>query len=130
MREIKFRAWDNRNKFMHDWDSLKSTWKFSAIETHEFLTFLQYTGLKDKNGREIYEGDVVEERWHNPLAGGQNVDRYEVTLAPSTLYIMKHSSGEQRWDRTLFMRGNHVEVIGNIYDNPELLNHPKDKTRS
>jgi uncharacterized phage protein (TIGR01671 family) len=82
----------------------------------------EFTGLKDKNDREIYEGDIVEERWPNPLTGGENVDHYKIKFNESIgLYKMLHSSGEERWHRVLFLRFKEVKVIGNIYENPELL---------
>ena len=76
--------------------------------------FQQFTGLKDKNGKEIYEGDVIRHRSRNEYGSIQDVDT------------------EVRWEGTgwNFLGGNGAfpivetdsgEVIGNIYENPELL---------
>jgi len=60
MREIKFRAWDDNEKQMVFWDDLRDTKLFDDGFDNNQCTLMQYTGLKDKNGKEIYEGDVVE----------------------------------------------------------------------
>ena len=54
MREIKFRAWDNRNKIMDIPDHIAN-----GIDGEKYQ-IMQYTGLKDNNGKEIYEGDIVK----------------------------------------------------------------------
>ena len=62
MREIKFRAWDNKqNKMRNDGFSIyyDGSIQFAdSIESKDFI-LMQYTGLKDKNGKEIYEGDIL-----------------------------------------------------------------------
>jgi len=124
MREIKFRAWDDelRKMFFSQKEQFDDALllRFKHFDTEEPV-YMQYTGLKDKDGREIYEGDIVEERWDNPLSGGENVDRYTVSISDNGLYKMVHSSGEERWYRTLFLRYKEIKIVGNIYENPELL---------
>ena len=103
---------------------VESTEEYIALEwwcpVHR-ETVGQYTGLNDKNGREIYTGDIVRARHTSPLSGKKIVDHYKVTLARSTLYKMIHSSGQPRWNKLLFMHHERVELIGNIHDNPELM---------
>lgn len=101
-----------------DTTGLYPTWERCVVNPD---TIGRYTGLNDKNGREIYTGDIVRARHTSPLSGKKIVDHYKVTLARSTLYKMIHSSGQPRWDKLLFMHHERVELIGNIYDNPELI---------
>ncbi len=115
MREIKFRAWDTVNKiwcysfdmsFIGDGDCL----------FRENLIPVQYTGLHDKNGKEIYEGDIVSWLHRSEMGEGDNQDSMTV----------KWEEGEDDWGRYR-MEGFRIpyvecEVIGNIYENPELLN--------
>lgn len=121
MREIKFRCWDKENKEMLDveylhWDdctrefSIRTTMYSDYFDTEDMI-LMQYVGLKDKNGKEIYEGDIVKANWF---------DKTEVIgeiYFSMGCFILANSSVS---DNQLFIFKN-LEVIGNIYENPELL---------
>ena len=121
MREIKFRAWDkNLHKFRYPdlWDnSMPSNWR-------DWYELMQFTGLLDKNGKEIYEGDIVE---------CVAIDGYEDDTRITD--VIRNVSGE--WQArnppdidVVYEHGLPItwggweskEVIGNIYENPEMIN--------
>ena len=120
MREIKFRAWDNeRGRYLSPAEldgcglhptgnliRLDNSPPFNAYEQDP--VFMQYTGLKDKNGVEIYEGDIVK-----------HLDFKE------TMQIKWIGSGLACWiddgNWSLMDTDGEVEILGNIYENPELM---------
>ncbi len=126
MREIKFRAWDGK-RFEYgitllDFDTDESGFKWCSgnmgvcMEVTEDLVFLQFTGLKDKNKKEIYEGDVVEWCWCGMT---------KTTLTTIVFERGKWTFGGEGFPEELFGNKNSCEVIGNIYENPELLEEIK-----
>ena len=124
MKEIKFRVWDKEEKQMKSVDSIhfplgKSSGKDISVynekeDYYEWIydyEWMQYAGVKDRNGKEIYEGDIVE---CIEFIGLEYVhSRYRVFYDDE--YI-SYSIGCLEDDVR-----NTIEVIGNIYENPELL---------
>lgn len=122
-REIKFRAWDSDNEKMHYSGSMefiaydysigccigitlnegwKNPYRYSA-------KLMQYTGLKDKNGKEIYEGDVLK----SPYPNCKNIEIKWMTGGCCNFVATGWD-----WDQECI---KNFEVIGNIYENPELI---------
>lgn len=138
MREIKFRAWDLKNKKMIQWWDGQSDdsetnlihWKFfSATHPYFNLELMQYTGLKDKNGKEIYEGDIVKYKYVQGFEAETEDNKVDPNQITEMINEVKFKDGEF-WPRPdkyipedcfygykLF----DFEIIGNIYQNPELL---------
>lgn len=131
MREIKFRAWDNvNNKMFNDCFSLKShgstIWNKFEKEASEDLMWMQFTGLKDKNGKEIYEGDIVQQlfpnfewdeldnpkvaRWVNKIS--------EIEYRNHGFWVKDEDFG---WEGESLWNWTNLEIVGNIYENPEFL---------
>jgi uncharacterized phage protein (TIGR01671 family) len=150
MREIKFRAWNSEEKRMfyskddkeRNWFSIGMTWEMHndikkniCVSSKDIL--MQFTGLKDKNGKEIYEGDILR---CEDIADGSFSTGYD--YFGEVVYQGKH---EQPYFSHCFtlraldrgtgkfhcvylekaVRLSEGEVIGNIYENPELLEEKK-----
>ena len=132
MREIKFRAWDIMNKMMINCFALSSTgnimftkkrgsdgkYHYSDLSNqgynNERFVLMQYTGLKDKNGKEIYEGDIIR----------RDDGILSVHFGSSAFGLSVHRSDgvfASQWQ--LYGGKDKGEIIGNIYENPDLLTH-------
>lgn len=117
----KFRAWDKGLEFMMPVESIDFEYGMinvnAAWRTFEEIELMQSTGLKDKNGVYIFEGDIVVNQYGNVgyVAYLQQEAGFVVVLKKSD-YRLGHRNTGESYDVTT----NH-EVIGNIHSNPELL---------
>ena len=157
MREIKFRAWKSWRKptmlysgqFDIEYSHPKK--RYQAIDHSRFegqwdMPLMQFTGLRDKNGKEIYEGDIISgwlaykgKREKLPIASIEYFEpeaRFEAYSNDVNSEIIKDLSGKDMYsegwsiavkqdlvvnDMDRFAITGECEVIGNIYENPELL---------
>lgn len=101
-REIKFKVWDKENKVMISAEdfAFEEYLPLSQLFQSDEFVFLLYTGLKDKNNQEIYEGDII--KYPNSLC------KISIVTIPE---IFKMNSAII----------DNCEIIGNKYENPELL---------
>lgn len=136
MREIKFRAWDKIEKRILDWDGMYGIVraKDNEVGVHvaiadqcyimpEDCILMQFTGLRDKNGKEIYEGDFVKIK-----------NEYGEDLLPETVTVsvmagwrsvfewteMDEEGPNKKCRDMALTYENGREIIGNVYENPEL----------
>jgi uncharacterized phage protein (TIGR01671 family) len=124
MRIIKFRVWSRHNNKMYFPEEF-SFWNDGSISVHgeqgisiEEPELMQFTGLLDKNGKEIYEGDIL--LWQNPEEEKGEGHRYKVIFdkaAFRTDWINPYGGVYQ----AVLADALTMEVIGNIYENPEPL---------
>lgn len=156
MREIEFRAWNKKHKqmlynaelatvdirekpeLMEKCNGFEITTFFHIAPHDQNIVLMQYTGLKDKNGKEIYEGDVVEGTVNFPqlLTGdtdaNSNFKMCGIVEYNYSGYILrcvqsrcdKDREGMVNWFDFMGNEGEIFDekaVIGNIYENPELL---------
>lgn len=111
-RVIKFRAWNPQGDMLAPFEMGDGTTNEKLIYQEKF-PLMQYTGLHDKNGKEIYEGDVVQYDFL-PEGGDQ---RAEVVYEGRSFCLKNGGNSYLPYPERM-------EVIGNIYENPELLQTP------
>ena len=123
MKNFKFRAWDKDHKYMEYTDKkLVVCFSNEGVEVTDHTTFshsctsmenfelMQSTGLKDKNGTEIYEGDIVKNIYD---------EIYVVKWFDADFHLEEKYNGGFDYFELHF--GNNKEVIGNIYENQDLM---------
>ena len=152
MREIKFRAWIPQHKKMFQVGNLVIpkglnelgdqelcvAETYSITKPHHYIqpVLMQYTGLKDKNGKEIYEGDIVQDKVNNCIwlyviqsisFMGNNLFAICIwrnfTVIDGETIMGDYSVKDGNWNYL----SSTLEVIGNIYENPELLATHKER---
>ncbi|NJP37178.1 YopX family protein [Alkalicoccus luteus] len=109
MREIKFRAWDKDLKKWLGWETVSQCAIGEFVDDVRF-ELVQYTGLKDKNGVEIYGGDIFRDNSINQI--------YKVIWFKEGFRV-EVDGMILSFDETL--TDGKCEVIGNVWENPELL---------
>lgn len=113
-REIKFRAWDNNRKCF-----INPNYTLKDLTTRHFvfdnnLIWMQFTGLKDKKGKEIYEGDIFD----SPSGRKFIVEWLEYKFVLRGVF-------DERYSFSLGETYSDWNIIGNIKENPELLEEGK-----
>ena len=128
-REIKFRIWNNTIKyFVKNLNGEIATFTLltlsdylqrNSITNIDDFTFLRYTGLQDKNGREIYEGDIIkdldEENLIIEFQNGSFIANGK-TIIPFWSMLVKNELVQPA-----MVNSQTFEVVGNVFENPELL---------
>ena len=130
MRKFKFRAWRHDGEYSHMIESeigvytaikhclgIATSAGFSDIDNQpkkDGYTLMQWTGLKDRNGKEIYEGDILQDYGKN----GKPITRVKV-IWNDGFWDGEPLEGERY--KTCYAGFKRCEIIGNVFKNPELL---------
>lgn len=113
MREIKFRCWSIKHRIMWFWSLGKVDFELVSELENPDSVLMQFTGLKDKNGKEVYEEDIWKDidghLYH--ITWGEHTFKFFAVQMPLPLVMIGLDSLKNG------------EVLGNIYENPELLDH-------
>ena len=119
MRAIKFRMWSaTANKFFYDphnvYDCLKHSQVYDTKDLYWDMVWQQFTGFYDKRGKEIFEGDIVIDTYYHRRTA-------KITFDLGCFWINSNHLQEDM-ERELFDTNEEcIEVIGNVFENPELL---------
>ena len=121
MREIKFRAWDTERKRLLYWEGFEDIddnyyiGEAEALDLGE-MPIMQYTGLHDKNGKEIWEGDIVkcQDHFENTFVKPVVYEKDAFIVKGDGTSLVGYTADIQ-WEQRLCGLAE-IEVIGNIYD--------------
>ena len=147
MRELKFRAWDKKRNIMigedypDNWGSEKQEYwadvfeisltGITEITQNARFEIMQYTGLRDKNEKEIYEGDVVEikgeEYYSNESFCTEDGEwMFSGEIAMNSLMWMAINRDSTAIPLCDLLHGDmEIDIIGNVFENPELIKNDK-----
>jgi len=141
MRELKFRAWDNKKCEMLSWEDIRALdmsniYPFLYMISQENYEVMQHTGLKDKNGKDIYERDIVVEPYFSNVNPNDRNDDDYIDDTPRN-YVICYDSKQAKYKSVPFstylinagnggwtgydVRYEKLTVIGNIHENLDLL---------
>jgi len=126
MRQIKFRAWNIEDKKMYydvqktyDWHYDIPEESFGVLlDNEEYWRVMEYTGLNDKNNKEIFEGDIIKHSMNDDHEWG---GLHEVKFNLGSFAIWGGNPTGFRGNSAFNYYPNNVEIVGNIYENPEIL---------
>lgn len=126
MREIKFRFWTPDKRMLDDHDGwIEDTGINYALVCSKDYGYIamQFTGIKDEKGKDIYEGDILQARY----APNYKLNAFEVKWnvgSASFVCYRKHENPKVQFEQLPLCPSNsmeNLEVIGNVYEHPELM---------
>lgn len=127
MRKLKFRAYNKRTRIWYSNTKIKSLGNLQKLISLNHVHVMQFTGLKDNKGNEVYEGDIIQSLIE-PMKGNSIIkvvgEVYFDEKLGGYMFGNKHSTDKES-DTVEFgvcmALSDSVEIIGNIYNNPDLL---------
>lgn len=124
-REIKLRVWSKEGEAMIEWEELLEAPDLLGFLTNQcedgyYSGLMGFSGLRDIGKREIYEGDIIDGSYKNPMTG-ELVKRCYLVIFENGCYVAKLIGKSPYGDTLLYFVNDKCKVIGNIYENPEFL---------